>query len=545
MNKILFTIIASLFPIFIFAQSHIYDSRVEVLLYTTLEQNAEKAISDVDQLKSSSHYEDSYSSDLFNSVGRTLVNLGRIQEAKKIIHFGLQEFPDDIKLFEAYAQAELKVANYISADSYFKRALSVAENDTTLDKSYIKSLKDQYTLVNKRQIYTKISGVYILNDKDSSMLLVKYDPYQGTYPGFVHLKTGQYEVLYPETDTTFYYRNNSGHQDGKILFNFDSKSTELTWVKEDSSMITGSALPLKFRDIDFNSTGAQLKGTLISPNNEEPYPAVVLVHGAGYLTRYNLFYEALNFAAYGIAAFVYDKRGTGLSTGSSPLETPYKYLSEDASSAVDAVVIQPEIANKSVGLWGHSEGGWIVPMTSNNNPKVAFDIIAAGSSADVFDQGIQSVKATLKDKDFSRTAIDQAVNYMTNLKQEIKEDSGYSDIKPIIKQAELQKWGEYVIKPGSNWELDLWRMLMEHEAKNQLTSVNVPLLAIYGENDNTVPPSLNTDTLIDYLKSAPTTSYSVEIIEKANHQFLVGGEEYSTDYFSIPVRWIKSKPEFN
>jgi hypothetical protein len=77
----------------------------------------------------------------------------------------------------------------------------------------------------------------------------------------------------------------------------------------------------------------RLSGTLVMPHASGPVPLIVFVHGAGPETRVASLFLADYFAKRGIAAFAYDKRGAGESTGD------WKHASfETLAGDVEAVV---------------------------------------------------------------------------------------------------------------------------------------------------------------------------------------------------------------
>jgi predicted acyl esterase len=61
--------------------------------------------------------------------------------------------------------------------------------------------------------------------------------------------------------------------------------------------------------------GARLAYTIDWPAGNGPFPAVVLVHGSGRVTRADHAMLARQFTAHGWAALRYDKRGVGESQG--------------------------------------------------------------------------------------------------------------------------------------------------------------------------------------------------------------------------------------
>lgn len=58
---------------------------------------------------------------------------------------------------------------------------------------------------------------------------------------------------------------------------------------------------------------------------------------------------------------IYDKRKRGY----SQIERSYEPLAAEALAAVDALWDHPEVDPGAVGLWGLSEGAWVVPIAAS------------------------------------------------------------------------------------------------------------------------------------------------------------------------------------
>ena len=119
-----------------------------------------------------------------------------------------------------------------------------------------------------------------------------------------------------------------------------------------------------------------LAGSLLLPPGPGPHPAVVLCHHASVHQRdyYRLFADA--FVRRGIAAFIYDKRGRGESTG-EPLFSEIFQLADDAETVFRFVQAQPAIRPDRVGFWGISNGAWVAPLAASRIGKAAFVIGAS------------------------------------------------------------------------------------------------------------------------------------------------------------------------
>ena len=97
---------------------------------------------------------------------------------------------------------------------------------------------------------------------------------------------------------------------------------------------TGAESRFDEHPVEFHNQGVKLAGSLLLPRSEVPVPAVVFVHGAGRQTREPYREVGEYFASQGIAALIYDKRGTGQSGGAYESYEPYENLVNDALSAI-------------------------------------------------------------------------------------------------------------------------------------------------------------------------------------------------------------------
>ena len=73
--------------------------------------------------------------------------------------------------------------------------------------------------------------------------------------------------------------------------------------------------------------------------------------------------------------FVYDKRGTGNSTGRFTVD--FSELADDAIAAVAQARKLLAMPDVPVGLMGESQGGWIAPLAAARSP-VDFVVVSYG-----------------------------------------------------------------------------------------------------------------------------------------------------------------------
>jgi uncharacterized protein len=131
-------------------------------------------------------------------------------------------------------------------------------------------------------------------------------------------------------------------------------------------------------DTRFEGAGVTLAGRLVMPQGNERVPIVILVHGSDAdpaLDGSGFFALERLFPSAGIGAFVYDKRGTGISGGRYTHD--YLLLADDAIAAMREAKRLAGARAARIGYLGSSEAGWVAPLAAKIEP-VDFVIVAYG-----------------------------------------------------------------------------------------------------------------------------------------------------------------------
>ena len=119
------------------------------------------------------------------------------------------------------------------------------------------------------------------------------------------------------------------------------------------SNISGSII---YRDIEFKSQGAILRGRLYLPENKsKKSPVVIMAHG--FTTTINGMTAdkyAERFREAGFAALLYDHRNFGISDGKPRQEINFWIQSRGYIDGIDFVSTQLEIDTTKIAIWGAS-----------------------------------------------------------------------------------------------------------------------------------------------------------------------------------------------
>jgi pimeloyl-ACP methyl ester carboxylesterase len=342
--------------------------------------------------------------------------------------------------------------------------------------------------------------------------------------------------------------------------------------------------------VTFSSGANQIYGVLTLPNIPSPFPAIVLISGSAnedsglrsgasnsYLTD-----QAHNMVKARFAVLRYDPPGVGKSTGDSSFETLDDRVKE-SMAALNYLQTRPDIRPDRIGLWGVSQGGWVIEMAAADNPQdVAFIISVSGSGVSVAEQQAWGVETQSRAAGLSESDIAKAVLFSRLL-------IDWQLSKPIYQQANetsaaklgdgpWQDFMKLVYEPGKmtqskslqtginiletiqdeSWTNALYlktlylpqlRSISRDQAaymkgyydksllidpKDFLPRVTSPVLAFFGEADQLVPAQKSAELYKMYLSQAENKNFKIVVFPNADH----GLNGAIVDYWKTLFDWL-------
>lgn len=255
---------------------------------------------------------------------------------------------------------------------------------------------------------------------------------------------------------------------------------------------------IKTENITFESEGVKLAGTIYSPN--QPYSAVVIVHGSDQVPRMTKFAELL--AKNDILVLTYDKRGVGESggvyagpevgTNNISVEN-LNLLAKDASSAVD--IIHSKRKDLPIGLIGASQAGWIIPIVANENPLVEFMVLLSCPTITTLEQ--------------------LRFQFFTNGRTDFWDNHTEKDAREHIKN-----------------DPDKYQFVAT-DPKESLKTLFIPGLWVFGEKDIQIPVKM----CIEHLNHLKLENKPFEYVLFPS----LGHNTNKIEPINIAVNWIKQK----
>lgn len=274
---------------------------------------------------------------------------------------------------------------------------------------------------------------------------------------------------------------------------------------------------LRQEELRFQNGDVTLVGTLIMPASGAPGPAIVLIHGDGPDTREGYRFFAELFARNGVAALIYDKRGTG-GSGGDWRRARFQDLADDALAGLERLKGHPGIDPRRIGLWGGSQGGWIAPLAASRSTGVAFVIVKAGPALRPSQLALHTSLTRVRDAGYPPEVLDRVTALMRLQFRILRSGHGWDVLAAEVEKVEAEPWYRHVaVMRHSRWQ-SAWMGYgadIDFEPLPILESLDMPVLFLLGERDTQVPTPANLAAL-DRIRRAHK-NLTVSVFTAASH----------------------------
>lgn len=293
--------------------------------------------------------------------------------------------------------------------------------------------------------------------------------------------------------------------------------------------------PYRVEAVGFSGGEGRLAGSLYLPPDAGRHPAVVLLHGSGPQTRDSyLRFFADRLARAGVAALIYDKRGTGSSEGTRwPRgSATLADLAGDGLAAVRFLAARADIDGNRIGLWGLSQGAWLAPLAAVRDPQVSFVVLVSGGGVTPAEQEIYDDQVKLTALGYTEGEVGEAVALLRLGDEFIREgsDANWERLQAALGRARGQRWFR---------DLDRFPMVLPREAwwhggeldydpRETLRRLRIPALVILGENDYSTPAHETVRRIEAAFREGDHKNHRVIMVPSADHALQVGPDPWAT-----------------
>jgi uncharacterized protein len=239
-----------------------------------------------------------------------------------------------------------------------------------------------------------------------------------------------------------------------------------------------------------------------------------MVPGSGPSDRENDVYFPMirmGLLARGIAAASFDKRGVGGSSGNVH-DTDIGQQAADVHGQLAALRARPEVSGVPIGLFGHSQGGWVVLEVAAEDPSVAFCITNSGPGVSPGRQTRYQVESGMRAAGVSAEALADALADYDSVAEMLR----VGDIEGAL--AKLPAIG---VTDFDAADLELFRRIFDHDPVPALRRIACPMLVILGREDRSVD-AIESAAIFAKVREERPGGVEVAVLEGANHRMLVG-----------------------
>lgn len=310
-------------------------------------------------------------------------------------------------------------------------------------------------------------------------------------------------------------------------------------------------------EIIFQNGKIKFYGTLFIPEANGKLPVIVIAHGAGEEHRKlpGMRSIAQKYASTGYITLLFDRRGVG-DSGGEFIETPdFVVAAGDLIAAVNFMKDRNDVDQNKIGLYGHSQAGWTMPLAAIACEDVSFMIVSSGGGMSPLQQAIY-IHYTVKQlgRNAPKEEIEDLSNYVTALETYLATKRGHDEMVKLYEQSKDKSWFKMLEKPFEkqrppapdklnhpDW---LFFKKVIYDPELTLVSLKIPVLVLLGGKDKQVPSLLAREAWeSSFVKSGQQDNLKIVWLPNETHALFEfkNGQPQMREAFSKPIlEWLNS-----
>jgi pimeloyl-ACP methyl ester carboxylesterase len=294
----------------------------------------------------------------------------------------------------------------------------------------------------------------------------------------------------------------------------------------------------------FEWMGLRLVGTLHAPDSKAPHPMVVMIPGSGPSDRSSDGYFAPIrevFLARGIGTFAFDKPGCGDSSGDWR-DHGLNERADQVMAAVTSLRHNSVVKTACIGLWGHSQGGWIVQMLAARLSGLPFAIANSGPSIDLPTQDLYGCEHSMRADGHPEADIDLALGFVADIHRAARQGLSFQTVQTrLLEPARGQSWYGYLtLDDEADWRLVTRFVTEGYQPLEALKQIRCPYLAVYGGRDVLLPAWRSAEETGAALQQAGNQDSAVVVFPEGDHRVQQQGGTFVPGYLELLAGWAST-----
>jgi alpha-beta hydrolase superfamily lysophospholipase len=312
-------------------------------------------------------------------------------------------------------------------------------------------------------------------------------------------------------------------------------------------------------EISFTSKdGTQLAGSLLLPSGNGPHAAVVFAHGSSAQTRNgfsgNIRFIAEAYARSGIAALIFDKRGTGRSKGNWRI-ADFDILADDVAAGVEFLRTRADIRADRIGLTGSSQAGWIMSLAATRAPDVRFIQMRSSSPMNVREANRSQLVLMMEAERYPKSEIQRALDIRDMIDDYAVSGQNWERLEAAAKLVANEYWMTQFIGglPAKEATTYAWlRKAFSYDVAGAVRNFKGAWHVTYGASDIVIDVPDARAWFNDALRYGRSSDVTIEVIPNADHNYyetrtgldhreLPGYSRYVPSIFDKITRWANER----
>ncbi|WP_158278727.1 alpha/beta hydrolase [Rhodohalobacter mucosus] len=303
----------------------------------------------------------------------------------------------------------------------------------------------------------------------------------------------------------------------------------------------------------------QRSGTLLQGDSQKPI--VILITGSGSQDRdenvagfrvFGELSEALLDSGY--SSFRYDDIGVGESTGVE--DATLQDLADDLKDIIEYLASNHVETFNDIVLLGHSQGGGVAALAASGNELVDGIIFMAAPFFGGDEIINQQIRAISEAQNVSESVVEQNLEYQARIYEVVRNNGDWAEVEEdlyerleeqmnMLSEQQRESLGDMdafirsqVSRQLAAAKTDWFRSFIELDPAEVVKTLQIPLLAIFGEKDMQVINEPNREAA-DSLAENSEIDLNTVTIPEANHLFQQANTGMPGEYGMLEKRFAE------
>ncbi|MBM3855836.1 MAG: alpha/beta hydrolase, partial [Verrucomicrobia bacterium] len=308
--------------------------------------------------------------------------------------------------------------------------------------------------------------------------------------------------------------------------------------------------PYTVEEVTFANGDVTLAGAVYAPKTPGRHGAVVILHGSGDNPRWHFMQGADWFARQNMVCLIFDKRGNGKSNGKW-LDVGFNELADDGISGLRMLQARADVDPAKIGFWGISQAGWIMEAAAQRCADTAFFVSISGGTALVEREGYWDYERMLRNHGYSEADVNDAIDMFRRYNAVVRTGEGYQAFLEWMQPMRNKPYWtllEWAPRPPDAINQRWYRRIMDFDPVPILRTLDIPMLFIFGEADDSNPTAEGV-AMLNRVAEETGKDITVRVFPGADHGVRVAPEHGAAfpfrvrpeEFWTGTAQWLEEK----